>query len=129
MAQDIRLEANIIKRFVSEDRQERYLTLISTPTKRKKFIGELAHFQHLKFSEFEKLAGDIDTIVKHRIGVINDCYVISENKAIDSCRLDIDRALSETIGYGMGTFLVFGDAKIVYYEGEEPNNRWLSKPF
>jgi hypothetical protein len=27
----------------------------------------------------------------------------------------------------MGTLLVFGDAEIVYHEGEEINDRWIGK--
>jgi len=57
---------------------------------------------------------------------LNQCYIISENKQIDRQIMDAESALIETIGYGMGTILVFGDAEIVYYEGEERGDRWIS---
>lgn len=55
------------------------------------------------------------------------CYVISENKNIDTKTLDIQQAISETVGYGMGTILVFGNADIIYYESETINTRYISK--
>ena len=127
MEPDIQLEGSVIKRFVAKNKQERYLNLILDNYKRKKFINELAHFKHLKFSEFDKMNNQIESMVKQRVGSIKDCYVISENKNIDARLLEVGFALSETIGCRMGTLLVFGDAKFVYYEGEEPGDRWLSK--
>ena len=55
------------------------------------------------------------------------CYVISENKEIDTKTLDIELAISKTIGYGMGTILVFGNADTIYYECETMNTRYISK--
>jgi hypothetical protein len=127
MGQDIQLESSVIKRFITKDKQERYLNFILNTVKRKKFIDELGHFKHLEFSKFDKIGDAIESVVKQRIGDIKDCYVISENGNIDAKLLRVDYALSETIGYGMGTLIVFGDAKFVYYEGEDKNDRWLSK--
>jgi hypothetical protein len=52
--------------------------------------------------------------------------LISENSELDRKRFDIDTALSITIGYGMETLIVFGDAEIVFYEAEGQNDRWIS---
>jgi hypothetical protein len=127
MGQDILLENAVIKRFITKHKQEHYLSLIANGNKRKKFIAELAHFKHLKSPYFDKVDNSIEFNVKQRIGNIKDCYIISENENIDTERCNIDLALTKTIGYGMGTLLVFGDAEFVYYEGEEQNDRWLSK--
>jgi hypothetical protein len=56
-----------------------------------------------------------------------DCYLISEDNELDRKRMTVDEALRETIGHGMGTVIVFGDAEIIFYEGEGPSNRWISK--
>ena len=127
MGQDILLESNVIRHFIIKDKQERYLNFISDNAKREKFIAELAHFKDLNFSKFNKISSAIEYNVKQRIGGIKECYVISENAHIDTKRIAIDLALSQTIGYGMGTLLVFGNAEFVYYEGEEKNDRWLTK--
>ena len=55
------------------------------------------------------------------------CYIISENKEIDTKTLVTKDAIRETVGYGMGTILVFGDADIIYYECETMNTRYISK--
>ena len=80
---------------------------------------------------FDKVEGNEHEFIKQRIkllGNLKDCYVISENQRIDKKRLDIDTALTETIGADQGTLLVFGDAEILYSEAEGFNNRWISKP-
>jgi len=53
----------------------------------------------------------------------HDKYQFMEHNRIDGQYLDVERAIKETIGYGMGTLLVFGSVEIVYYEGEERNDR------
>ena len=125
------IEKKVIERFVVKTKRDRYLTFINNDKTRDKFTKELAHFRDLRQDQFEELKSDERKKIKDRIkslGNIKDCYLISESSKIDKKRLDIDSALNEIIGYGMGTLIVFGDAEIVYYEGEGPCDRWISKP-
>jgi len=62
---------------------------------------------------------------KHRLDA---CYVISENRTIDGQYINVQEAIKAVIGYGMGTFLIFGQALSIYFEGEDMNDRWISKP-
>ncbi len=55
------------------------------------------------------------------------CYIISENIELDTKRLDISQAIDATLGYDMGTILVFGDADIILYQGEEIKSSYMSK--
>lgn len=124
------LEIKVIERFFIREKKERYKSFVSNQKLRQKFINELAHSPDLDFSLFSEVIGSEKQIVKKSINTLrkaDDCYVISENKDIDGHRINIDTALDETIGLGMGTLLVFGDADLVFYEGEEPNARWISK--
>jgi hypothetical protein len=126
----IDIEKKVIERFVVKTKRDRYLTFVESDKTRHKFISELAHFRDLRKERFDEISGDEKKIIKDRIkslGNIKDCYLISENSELDRKRLDIDTALNMTIGYGMGTFIVFGDAEIVFYEAEGPSDRWLSK--
>ncbi len=127
----IEIEKKVIERFVVKTKRDRYLTFIESDKTRNKFISELAHFHDLRIERFDEISGDEKKVIKDRIikslGNIKDCYLISENMELDRKRLDIDTALNKTIGYGMGTFIVFGDAEIVFYEAEGPSDRWLSK--
>jgi len=126
----IDIEKKVIERFVVKTKRDRYLTFVESDKTRHKFISELAHFRDLRQERFDEISGDEKKVIKDRIkglGTIKDCYLISENSELDRKRLDIDTALNKTIGYGMGTLIVFGDAEIVFYEAEGPNDRWLSK--
>jgi len=126
----IDIEKKVIERFVVKTKRDRYLTFVESDKTRHKFISELAHFRDLRQERFDEISGDEKKVIKDRIkglGTIKDCYLISENSELDRKRLDIDTALNKTIGYGMGTLIVFGDAEIVFYEAEGPSDRWLSK--
>ena len=90
----------------------------------------MAHLHDLRDDLFEEVIGDVYKTIISRVNNLNritDCYLISESSALDQKRLDINTALRETIGSGMGILIVFGDAEIVYYEGEGPTDRLISK--
>jgi hypothetical protein len=124
------IEKKVIERFIVKTKRERYLAFIENDKTRGKFISELAHFRDFIQEQFDEISGDEKKVIMDRIkglGNIKECYLISENSELDRKRLDIDTALSKTIGYGMGTLIVFGDAEIVFYEAEGPSDRWISK--
>ena len=131
MTDNIDLESKVIDRFIIKTKRDRYLTFIKSEKTRPKFINDLSHVNFLQNDLFDTVEGNEYEFIKQRIkglGNQQDCYVISENKRIDKKRLDIDTALTETIGADHGTLLVFGDAEILYREAEGFNNRWISKP-
>jgi hypothetical protein len=49
------LEIKVIERWVSKDKQERFIGFVADSAKRKKFTDELAHFKHLKSDKFEHI--------------------------------------------------------------------------
>ena len=127
---NLELEVKIIERFIKKAKKDRYLTFIKSGKSRINFIKELAHFHDLRDDLFEEVIGDVYKTIISRVNNLNritDCYLISESSALDQKRLDINTALRETIGSGMGILIVFGDAEIVYYEGEGPTDRLISK--
>lgn len=126
---DINLESKVIQRFIVTNKQDRYLTFIKKEKTRHKFVNELAHFSS-QLKDFEEIKGNEWKAIENalaNLGNPNDCYVISESSRMDGKRMSIKEALTEVIGNGMGTLLVFGDASQVYYEGEGPGDRWISK--
>lgn len=131
MTQNLNLEIEVIKKFVDKTKKDRYIQFISTAKNRHKFINDLSHFNFLNWDKFDKVVSNEEqtiftTLQKNKL-VDKTCYVISENKNIDTKTLDIKQAISETVGYGMGTILVFGNADIIYYESETINTRYISK--
>ena len=119
----------VIQRFIIGKKQERYLSFIQKEKTRVKFVKELAHFSS-QLKDFEKIEGSEWKVIEDTVASLGypaDCYVISESSKIDGRRMIIDAALTKTIGNGIGTLLVFGDANQVYYEGEGRSDRWISK--
>lgn len=122
------LEILTVRKYTQKEKSDRYAGFVSDPRSRSKFIANLAHLKDLDFRKFRKLDSNEADQVREmaRMAEFNTCYVISENKRIDGRFLDVEKAIHETIGYGMGTLLVFGSAEVVYYEGEEVGDRWIS---
>jgi hypothetical protein len=122
------LEILTINGFFQKEKAKRLVNLILNDDKRQKFIQLLPHLKELDYSKFRRLEKNEKSTVLEMAAEkkIKQCYVISENKRIDRQFIDAERALDETVGYGNGTILVFGDAEIVYYEGEERGERWVS---
>jgi len=122
------LEILTIRTYVRKEKSERYAEFVSKPRSRAKFIANLAHFKDLDFGKFRKLGGNEADHIREmaRSAKFDVCYVISENRRIDARFLEVEKAINDTIGYGMGTLLVFGSAEVVYYEGEEMGDRWIS---
>lgn len=128
---DLDLEAKVINRFVIREKRDRYLNFIKKDKTRKKFINDLHHMNFLQPDLFDKVEGNEFDVIKERIkylGLLKDCYLISEISELDKKRFDIDTALRETIGRNCGTIIIFGDAEIIYSEAEGLNNRLISRP-
>jgi len=127
-SKDRELEALVIKRFFQKDKVIRFIGFIQKESLRRKFIATLAHSKDLDFSKFRKVDRNEEAIILEAAAKlkVDTCYVISENSSIDGRTKAIKEALQKTIGYGMGTLLVFGSAEMIYYEGEEINDRWFS---
>jgi hypothetical protein len=122
------LEILTINRYFKKDKAKRYIDFVLKEKTRPKFISELSHLRDLEYSKFQKVEGNEKSIIRAKVKEqkVMKCYIISENKGIDKQFMDFELALERTVGYGMGTILVFDNAKFIYYEGEEPRNRWMS---
>jgi hypothetical protein len=123
------LEILTINRYFNEDKAKRYVGFVMKDKTRPKFLASLAHLRDLNYSKFRKVTLAESKVVLEQAAKLklSTCYVISENKQIDGQYLNVESALEATIGYGMGTILVFGGgAELIYYEGEDRMDRWIS---
>lgn len=122
------LELLIIRKYFLKDKGDRYAEFVSRPKTRAKFVECLAHLKDLDFGKFQKLAKNEADQIREKAAKarFDSCYAISENRRIDRQFLDVESALRDTIGHGMGNLLVFGTAEFVYYEGEDAKDRWIS---
>ncbi len=130
MSQQLDLEIKVIKKFIDKSKQNRFIQFISSLKNRHKFIAELSHFDCLKSNLFVEVNGKeqqmiFAALLKNNISS-EICYVISENSQLDCQILNTFYVLKEVIGQGNGTILVFGNADLIFYEGEGPKSRYMS---
>jgi hypothetical protein len=126
----VQQEQTLIKKFITKDKQERYLTFLSKDKTRKKFTDELYHFNDFDWKLFREIPGgenEVQTVVlKVKSNKnISTCSVISAHPEYDGKVMLVEEAIKNAIGIE-GTILIFGEADIVYYEGEAPKRRYIS---
>lgn len=122
-------EELFIKAFVIKDRQDRYLSLVTSKKGRSKF---LQYLPHIISSEFDPKyvkgvngsSKDIYEMLKSK-GAARECYVISELSEIDGQVLSLSEALNQVTGRGMAAVLICVESKLAYFEGEESNDRYI----
>jgi hypothetical protein len=121
---------SLIKAFIAPKRAERYLALIAKRGGRKDLCAKLAHLADLdvRFAQpvrkQDATADGIERLLK-AAGAPSTCYVLSENAEIDGRELELRQALDMVVGGGMGTFLSCVPGRLAYFEGEEPQSRYL----
>ena len=126
------LEIKMIKKFIVKEKQERYIQFVSSTKNRKKFLQKFAHFKDFDF-RFMEDASSANTVefIHSKLERLkldrSDCYIISENRKLDQKFMSVDLALESIIGYQMGSIVVFGDADLIFYEGEGPKHSLISK--
>ena len=128
-------EQETIRAFVLRNKQERFLGFIANPKNRKKFLQELGHFrwfdQRFVTPVLRKVDPSLALWDRHVQGNKNIarllkskgagqmCWVISEDAEIDGRESDLESALENVHGRGIGTILSCIPGKLAYFEGED----------
>ena len=130
-------EAAVIRPFVQQDKQERFLGFLANPKNRKKCTESLSHFRWFdqRFAAPLKWKVDQDPKLtpwgKHVSGVENiyrllqskgagsTCWAMSEDSEIDGRELDLREALEHVSGRQIGTMLSCVSGKLAYFESED----------
>jgi hypothetical protein len=123
-------EAALIGAFVIPDKRVRLVELLSKPKRRKDVLRSLAHFGDLDarfqvpIPPSEQSAAAIEKLLRAR-GAPADCYVISEDAALDARTMSLSDALRSIVAQGRGSLLSCVPGRLGYYEGESQGDRWL----
>jgi hypothetical protein len=123
-------ESEIISDFLKPKNKERVKVLLSSERGRQKFIlTTLAHnFIDKVDPKFIQAnigtEADIVTIVVNCFNKMN-FGIISEYVEFEKMKFDLKDVLKQIIGFGMGTIIYSIDGSIMYYEGEESNERYI----
>jgi len=123
-------EEALIKAFADPTRATRYLALLGSPRGRTKVIAALAHDFYLDSRYATRVAGgdsnphSIEKLLRG-LGAPDLCYCLSENQELDAREMPLGKALSSTVGYGMGTLISCVPGVLAYYESEERGERYV----
>ena len=128
-------EQATLKAFVVSGRQERFSSFLASPKNREKFTRELAHFRWFDQRFATTVPWKVDPRLKlserHAQGIENirrllrskgagkNCWAISEDQVLDGHELQLETALEQVVGSGMGTILSCIAGKLAYFEGED----------
>jgi hypothetical protein len=117
-------EEAAIKAFIIPTRQDRYLGFLSNPKRRAKFTSEFSHFKALnpKFLvQIPPSQQNPASVFKLLIsmGAGPNCWIISEWGKLDGREMDLEIALGEAIGMGMGTLISCIPGRLGYFEDED----------
>lgn len=121
-------EESLINSFILKERQGRYTNLISTSKGRKKFRTYIAHFKDLNKNKCTLIDCEDFVQLYHLLkskGAPDICYIISEHSNYDMQNLSLLLAIKSLFNSGISYFLSCIPGKLVYYEGEERNQKIL----
>lgn len=126
---DYREEA-LFKSFAVSSKRQRYVTLLGTKRGRDKILFSLDHFSDLDHRFCKQVAPTEQSpagVLKilEALGAPSTCYVMSSASKLDGCEMNLGEALTAIIGRGLGTFVSCVPGKLAYFEGEEPERRYI----
>jgi hypothetical protein len=130
MASDKEHEAAFIRAFVITARQERLVELLAKPKRRSDVLRTLFHFHDLdprymiKVPRASQTTDGIEALLRAR-GAPEHRYAISTNEYLDGKTVTLRDAITRIIGAGHGTLLSCVPGHLGYFEGEEPDARYL----
>jgi hypothetical protein len=121
----------LVRAFIDPAKREQYLSRLASPKTRQKFISK--HFPHMRDLDqryahrLEPRDAHAETIYAelHRRGAPDHCYVLSSSSSLDGQEVPLYDALDDVVGSSDGTFVSCIPGKLAYFEGEEPNERYI----
>lgn len=123
-------EEEFVSRFVVPEKRRRYLSLLESPKGRKKLLDSLDHFSDLDSRYAHPLPTNAQTVkaveaILKQKGAPDKCHVLSSDPDLDNQEMGLSDAIVRTLGHGAGTVISCIPGKLGYFEGEEPNTRYI----
>lgn len=123
-------EEEFFRAFTVPAHRARFLSLLESKKGRDKLVRLLDHFDESNFQHAMRIpvdqqaAFEIEKLLRRK-GSFEICHIMSTNHESDQKKLPLDHALKATIGNGFGTIISCIPGKLAYFEGEEPNERYI----
>lgn len=123
-------EEQFARAFIMPGKQERYLSMLASPQSRARLLAKFPHCKDLnmKYAALvpagQQNANAIAKLLANK-GASDLCHVISADPDIDNREMPLDKALEETVGMNMGTFISCIPGKLGYFEFEDIGRRYI----
>jgi len=128
-------EQATIRSFIQKDGQERSAYLLGNPKHRHKFTSELTHFKWLDDRFAHPIppsqahsAAELASLLRRK-GAGDTVWVISDDSAIDTREMALEKVMAHIWGRGIGVILSCIPGKLAFFAGEEvKSERLLLRP-
>jgi len=123
-------EEKFVLAFVAPEKRERYLSMLRSSKARKRLLSKLPHCADLnmrygiRVPSAEQHLDDVERLLRRK-GAPENCFVISADDEIDNQAMPLRKALEQTIGMNMGTFISCVPGKLGYFEFEDLGERYI----
>lgn len=124
------VEEALLRAFIVPERRAHYIARLATPKTRKKLLGRFHHLHDLdaRFAvriepRLQRSQWIYDALIER--GAPTRCYVMSDWSEFDQQELDLQETLAKVVGTYSGTFISCIPGRLGYFEGEEPNERYI----
>jgi hypothetical protein len=123
-------EEALIRAFVEPSMRARLVGFLSSPTERPRLRAELTHARYLDrrfaqtISDAHRTPAEIEDLLR-TMGAPETCELVSEDEDLDGLELRLRDALEWVVGSGMATFVSCIPGKLAYFEGDDPEQRYI----
>jgi hypothetical protein len=124
-------EVLAISALTTPGRRRRFKELFGNRAKRNKlineFLADVGSFDARYVSPIpshQQNAIDIERLLTAR-GAPSSCHVMSEDRRLDGRDMPLAAALAEIVGWGAPSLVSSLPGRLAYFEGDEPNERYL----
>jgi hypothetical protein len=123
-------EEQFARCFIIPTKRERYLSLLESKRGRAKLLNGFNHCHDLdpRYATLIPSNQQSDTSIEsllRRKGAPDTCYIMSDNRDIDSREMSLSDALAKTVGMAAGTLISCVPGKLAYFELEGFDGRYI----
>jgi hypothetical protein len=123
-------EEAFVRAFIAPEKQGRYLTLLSSPKRRREILSRLDHQLDYERALAARISAEDQTsariaqlLTAHKAP--STCHAISGDSALDGRDWPLREALETVVGSGVGTVLSCIPGRLAYYEAEDASERYI----
>lgn len=123
-------EEAFVRAFILREKQERYLSLLSSPKRRRDILARLDHQLDYDRALATRVAAEDQSSsrISELLAARNapaSCHAISADSTLDGRDLPLRDALDAVVGSGIGTVLSCIPGRLAYYEAEDAGERYI----